>query len=98
MINSNDGEPIFPIMEDELEHPIQSTYAQLQVIADRKALLRIWWTQDNSSVAIASRTDDGGIDHKIGRPGCESAFIAFDLTILKYSMEDVTKVYSNDLM
>ena len=42
--------------------------------------------QDNSSVAIASRTNDAGIDWKDWYPvaGCESAYLAFDRSNPRY--------------
>ena len=83
MINSNDGGANIS-NNGGMSWSTQSNQPTAQfyrVIADRKMPYYVYGgQQDNSSVAIASRTDDRGIDHKdwFSGPGCESAFIAFD--------------------
>ncbi len=68
----------------------QPTAQFYRVITDNRFPYYVYGgQQDNSSVAIASRTDDGGIGREDWYPvgGCESAFPAFD-------PDDPTLVYA----
>jgi photosystem II stability/assembly factor-like uncharacterized protein len=83
MINANDGGATITFDGGESWSSImnQPTAQFYRVITDNKVPYRIYaGQQDNSTVAIASRTFDGGIGHddyySVG--GGESAHIAFD--------------------
>jgi len=83
MINSNDGGANISnnggkSWSSQQNQPTSQFY---RVIADNLFPYNVYGgQQDNSAIAIASRTNDGGIDWKdwYSVAGCESAFLAFD--------------------
>lgn len=83
MVNSNDGGANVSnnggaSWSSQQYQPTSQFY---RVITDNLVPYNVYGgQQDNSSVAIASRTRDGGIDWKDWYPvaGCESAYLAFD--------------------
>lgn len=83
MINSNDGGANVSnngglSWSSQQNQPTAQFY---RVITDNLVPYNVYGgQQDNSSVAIASRTRDGGIDWKdwYAVAGCESAYLAFD--------------------
>ncbi|WP_299623599.1 glycosyl hydrolase [uncultured Tenacibaculum sp.] len=83
MINSNDGGAniSFNSGKSWSTQQNQSTAQFYRVITDNLVPYNVYGgQQDNSAIAIASRTNDGGIDWKdwYSVAGGESAFIAFD--------------------
>ncbi|TCI93726.1 VPS10 domain-containing protein [Tenacibaculum sp. M341] len=83
MINSNDGGAniSFNGGKSWSTQQNQSTAQFYRVITDNLVPYNVYGgQQDNSAIAIASRTNDGGIDWKdwYSVAGGESAFIAFD--------------------
>lgn len=83
LINSNDGGAniSFNGGKSWSTQKNQSTAQFYRVIADNQVPYHVYGgQQDNSAIAIASRTNDGGIDWKdwYSVAGGESAFIAFD--------------------
>ena len=92
MINCNDGgaNVSFNGGKTWSTQTNQPTAQFYRVITDNQFPYHVYGgQQDNSSVAIASRTDDGGIGREDWYPvgGCESAFPAFD-------PDDPTLVYA----
>ncbi len=83
MINSNDGGANISFnggksWSTQQNQPTSQFY---RVIADNQVPYHVYGgQQDNSAIAVASRTNDGGIDWKdwYSVAGGESAFIAFD--------------------
>lgn len=83
MINSNDGGAniSFNGGKSWSTQQNQATAQFYRVITDNQVPYHVYGgQQDNSAIAIASRTNDGGIDWKdwYSVAGGESAFIAFD--------------------
>ena len=83
LINSNDGgaNVSFNGGKSWSSQQNQPTAQFYRVIADDQVPYHVYGgQQDNSAIAIASRTNDGGIDWKdwYSVAGCESAFLAFD--------------------
>lgn len=83
MINSNDGGANISNNGGKSwsSQQNQATSQFYRVITDNLVPYNVYGgQQDNSSVAIASRTHDGGIDWKdwYAVSGCESAYLAFD--------------------
>ena len=83
LINSNDGGAniSFNGGKSWSTQQNQATAQFYRVIADNQVPYHVYGgQQDNSAIAIASRTNDGGIDWKdwYSVAGGESAFIAFD--------------------
>ncbi|MDC6350964.1 glycosyl hydrolase [Zeaxanthinibacter sp. PT1] len=83
MINSNDGGANVSNNGGESwsSQEIQPTAQFYRVITDNQVPYMVYGgQQDNSAIAIASRTNDGGIDWKdwYSVAGCESAYLAFD--------------------
>ncbi|WP_394747629.1 WD40/YVTN/BNR-like repeat-containing protein [Spongiimicrobium salis] len=83
MINSNDGGANISNTGGSSwsTQQNQNTAQFYRVIADNRMPYHLYaGQQDNSTLAIASRTNDGGIDWKDWYPvaGGESAFLAFD--------------------
>ena len=83
MINSNDGGANISNNGGKSwsSQKYQATSQFYRVITDNQFPYHVYGgQQDNSAIAIASRTNDGGIDwqdwHSVA--GCESAFLAFD--------------------
>ena len=83
MINSNDGGANVSLnggksWSSQRNQPTSQFY---RVITDNLVPYNVYGgQQDNSAIAIASRTNDGGIDWKdwYSVAGCESAYLAFD--------------------
>ena len=83
MINSNDGGANVSFnggksWSSQQQQPTSQFY---RVITDNLVPYNVYGgQQDNSAIAIASRTNDGGIDWKdwFSVAGCESAYLAFD--------------------
>jgi len=83
LINSNDGGAniSFNSGKSWSTQENQPTSQFYRVITDNRIPYHVYGgQQDNSAIAIASRTNDGGIDWKdwYSVAGCESAFLAFD--------------------
>ena len=83
MINSNDGGANISNNGGKSwsSQQYQATSQFYRVITDNLVPYNVYGgQQDNSAIAIASRTNDGGIDWKdwYSVAGCESAFLAFD--------------------
>ena len=83
LINSNDGGAniSFNGGKSWSTQENQPTSQFYRVITDNRVPYHVYGgQQDNSAIAIASRTNDGGIDWKdwYSVAGCESAFLAFD--------------------
>ncbi|NER12961.1 glycosyl hydrolase [Leptobacterium flavescens] len=83
MINSNDGgaNVSFNAGESWSSQQFQPTAQFYRVITDNRVPYYVYGgQQDNSAIAIASRTNDQGIDWKdwYSVAGCESAYLAFD--------------------
>lgn len=83
LINSNDGGANISFNEGKSwsTQQNQATAQFYRVITDNLVPYNVYGgQQDNSAIAIASRTNDGGIDWKdwYSVAGGESAFIAFD--------------------
>jgi photosystem II stability/assembly factor-like uncharacterized protein len=83
MINSNDGGANVSNNGGKSwsSQQYQATSQFYRVITDNLVPYNVYGgQQDNSAIAIASRTNDGGIDWKdwYSVAGCESAFLAFD--------------------
>ena len=83
MINSNDGGANISFnggksWSSQQQQPTSQFY---RIIADEQVPYFVYGgQQDNSAIAIASRTNDNGIDWKdwYSVAGCESAYLAFD--------------------
>lgn len=89
MVESNDGGANVSLNGGESwsTQENQPTSQFYRVNADRRFPYYVYGgQQDNSSVVIASRTTDGGIDWKdwYEGPGCESAYLAFDKDAPRY--------------
>ncbi|NQZ42764.1 MAG: glycosyl hydrolase [Flavobacteriaceae bacterium] len=83
MINSNDGGANVSNNGGKSwsSQQNQATSQFYRVITDNLVPYNVYGgQQDNSAIAIASRTNDGGIDWKdwYSVAGCESAYLAFD--------------------
>ena len=83
MINSNDGGANVSNNGGQSwsSQQYQPTSQFYRVITDNLVPYNVYGgQQDNSAIAIASRTNDGGIDWKdwYSVSGCESAYLAFD--------------------
>jgi len=83
MINSNDGGANISLNGGKTwsTQQNQPTAQFYRVITDNRFPYYVYGgQQDNSAIAIASRTNDSGIDWKDWHSvaGCESAFLAFD--------------------
>lgn len=83
MINSNDGGANISNNGGKSwsTQQNQATSQFYRVITDNLVPYNVYGgQQDNSAIAIASRTNDGGIDWKdwYSVAGCESAYLAFD--------------------
>jgi len=83
MINSNDGGANISNNGGKSwsTQQNQATAQFYRVITDNLVPYNVYGgQQDNSAIAIASRTNDGGIDWKdwYSVAGCESAYLAFD--------------------
>jgi len=83
MINSNDGGANISLNGGKTwsTQQNQPTAQFYRVITDNRFPYYVYGgQQDNSAIAIASRTNDSGIDWKdwYSVAGCESAFLAFD--------------------
>jgi photosystem II stability/assembly factor-like uncharacterized protein len=83
MINSNDGGANISLNGGQSwsTQQNQPTAQFYRVITDNRMPYYVYGgQQDNSAIAIASRTNDQGIDWKdwYSVAGCESAFLAFD--------------------